>query len=320
MQCRYTLTKITISASPKTNKLGNLIGKGKLHSYHTIKSLLEESHHDYDDEYAGGKSLAFLRLGRSSEEEHSTDEVLRKEIDDAIKSSGIQHKHNITKRSNSPDGEDDSEVDVDNPNTIDGKNNDEVTSGLSDIESEEELDEKEKEEYVPYEESATLSLPDFNSEEENSEAFDLNTSPYLSSHPDFTRLGKRNSFSLRPMKRNNFAFRPMKRNNFAFRPMKRNNFAFRPMKRNNFAFRPMKRNNFAFRPKKRNNFALRPMKRNNFAFRPMKRSGNSFALRPVKKQGNNFALRPMKRTSSPQSRKENFLRYGKRDSFALRPM
>merc|ERR1711894_690223 len=87
-------------------------------------------------------------------------------------------------------------------------------------------------------------------------------------------------------------------------------------KRNSFNLRPMKRGNFAFRPMKKSNFAFRPMKKNNFDFRPMKK--NSFALRPVKKGGFPFLFFPTQKGKRViQKSKDNFLRYGKRGSFAL---
>lgn len=307
----------------------------------TNPPITEPWHHYYkhDEASDGGKSMAFLRLGRSrrsSEDVQDKDENIRKEIDEALKSTVSKIEHNIAKRSNSPE-----DLDVEDVTQIsdDQTNNGQDESGIlgrfafhtqsrfphtlssvslidsNEPQYKENHDEKEQVEFVPYEESDSENIE---SEEQDADLLDVKTLfPYsVRSLADF--INKRNSFSLRPMKRNNFAFRPMKKNNFAFRPMKKSNFAFRPMKKSNFAFRPMKKNNFAFRPMKRNNFAFRPMKRNNFALRPMKRNGDSFTFRPFKKSGNNFALRPMKRGS--QFSKDSFLRYGKRDSFALRPM
>ena len=290
------------------------------------KHLIAEQYHHYfkhDEDSDGGKSMAFLRLGRSTEDAQDKDEIIRKEIDEALKSTVSNKKHNIAKRSNVPQDLDDGLI-HDVPTITDDQNNGESEQSEvlgrfansspydpTEVQNEEDLHEKENIEFIPYEGSDSAE------EEEDGDLLDMKALfPYSSSLAEF--FNKRNSFSLRPMKRNNFAFRPMKKNNFAFRPMKKNNFAFRPMKRNNFAFRPMKKNNFAFRPMKKNNFAFRPMKKNNFAFRPMKKNGDSFTFRPFKKSGNHFAFRPMKRGT--QFSKDSFLRYGKRDSFALRPM
>jgi len=279
------------------------------------RSIKDEDNiqNEFDDVAASGRSMTFLRLGRSiKDEDENTKNEIRKEGDEAKKhTKGSHHPvHHINKRSNFPSDEDDDLIDA----IVEADGNIDPEYGEVEVQD--------------------SNQPDYE---------DIDTAnKHIPSTPE-DHLNKRNSFDLRPMKRNAFAFRPMKRNNFSFRPMKKNNFAFRPMKkndhtlgnlnfsprildnfdylmkRNNFAFRPMKRNNFAFRPMKRNNFAFRPMKRNNFAFRPMKR--NSFALRPVKKAPVNiFKLRPMRKGPPPQKQYENFLRYGKRDSFALRPM
>jgi len=253
------------------------------------RSIKDEDNiqNEFDDVAAGGRSMTFLRLGRSIKaDDENTKNEIRKEGDEAKKyTKGSQQPvHHISKRSNFPSDEDDDLIDAI-------------------VKEDENIDPEYDEEEVQ-----DSNQPDYDD-------IDMANKQIPSTPED--HLNKRNSFDLRPMKRNAFAFRPMKRNNFSFRPMKKNNFAFRPMKkndhtlgnmnfsprildnfdylmkRNNFAFRPMKRNNFAFRPMKRNNFAFRPMKKNNFAFRPMKR--NNFAFRPMKR--NNFAFRPMKRNS-----------------------
>jgi len=254
----------------------------------TKPPITEPYHHYYhhDEDSDGGKSMAFLRLGRSVDDDaEESDEIVRKEIETALKSAVSNMKHNIAKRSNEPEDLDDGLID-EVPTMSDGENNGELEQsyGPREIENEEELQEKEAE------------LANIEGEENGDDILDLKTLHPYSSFTEF--LNKRNSFSLRPMKRNNFSFRPMKRNNFEFRPMKKSNFAFLPMKRTNFEFRPMKRSNFAFRP--------------------MKRNGDSFTFRPFKKSGSNFKLRPMRRAR--QFTKDSFLRYGKRDSFALRPM
>merc|ERR1712110_1342356 len=282
--------------------MGNIVANKQPDDTLPLTELLE---HDYlnDDVAAGGRSMTFLRFGRSiKDDDVNTKKDIRKEGDEAKKPTKGSHQpgHHITKRSNFPSDEDDDLIDA-------------IVKADGNIDPE--YDEEEVQD---------SNQPDYDD-------IDM-ADKQIPSTPE-GHLNKRNSFDLRPMKRNTFAFRPMKRNNFAFRPMKKNNFALRPMKKNdhtlgNLNFSPrildnfdylMKRNNFAFRPMKRNNFAFRPMKRSNFAFRPMKR--NSFALRPVKKAPVNiFKLRPMRKGPPPQKQYENFLRYGKRDSFALRPM
>jgi len=311
---------ISVHAAEKSNN--NIVANKQPDDTLPLTELLE---HDYlnDDVAAGGRSMTFLRFGRSiKDDDVNTKKDIRKEGDEAKKHTKGSHQpgHHISKRSNFPSDEDDDLFDaiVKEDGNIDPEYDEEEVQD-SNHPDYDDIDMGNK--HIP-------STPEGHLDKRNS--FDL-------------RPMKRNTFAFRPMKRSNFAFRPMKKNNFAFRPMKRSNFAFRPMKkndhtlenlnflprildnfdylmkRNNFAFRPMKRNNFAFRPMKRSNFAFRPMKRNNFAFRPMKR--NSFALRPVKKASLNiFKLRPMRKGPPPQKQYENFLRYGKRDSFALRPM
>ena len=268
------------------------------------RSIKEEDNieNEFDDVAAGGRRWirnTFLRLGRSvKDDDENTKNEIRKEGDEAKKHTKGPHQpvHHISKRSNFPSDEDDDIIDA-------------IVKEGGNIDPE--YDEEEVQDN---------NEPDYDDIDMANE--------HIPSTPE-DHLNKRNSFDLRPMKRNTFAFRPMKKNNFAFRPMKKNNFAFRPMKkndhtlggfefsprildnfdylmkRNNFAFRPMKKQheyisqplmkktNFEFRPMKRNNFAFRPMKRSNFAFRPMKR--NNFAFRPMKR--NNFAFRPMKRNS-----------------------
>merc|ERR1711963_350803 len=54
-----------------------------------------------DSESDGGKSIAFLRLGRSGNEaEDDSEKEVRRAIDDAIKPQGSSASHNLTKRSN----------------------------------------------------------------------------------------------------------------------------------------------------------------------------------------------------------------------------
>jgi len=284
-------------------------------------------------------------LGRSTEEAQDKDEIIRKEIDEALKNTVSNKRHNIAKRSNVPEDLD-NELIHDAPTVIGDQNNGELEQSEelgrfvnsnpyspNEVQKEEDVHEKEKVEFIPYEGTDSANME---GEEQDDDLLDMKALfPYSSSLAKL--LGKRNSFSLRPMKRNNFAFRPMKRNNFAFRPMKKNNFAFRPMKRNNFAFRPMKKNNFAFRPMKRNNFAFRPMfqkgtfskdsflrygKRDSFALRPMKRS-STFALRPMKRPEDSFVLRPMKKGNSNDfisSVLDDDSIPEKKNSFSLRPM
>merc|ERR1712241_326316 len=170
---------------------------------------------EFDDAAAGGRSMTFLRLGRSiKDDDENTKNEIRKEGDEAKKHTNGSHQsgHHISKRSNFPSDEDDDLIDA----II-------KTKGNIDPEYDEE-------------EVQDSNQPDYD---------DIYMADkQIPSKPE-DHLNKRNSFDLRPMKRNTFAFRPMKRSNFAFRPMKKNNFAFRPMKRNNFALRPMKRTNFA---------------------------------------------------------------------------
>ena len=317
-----------------------------------------------DGESDGGKSIAFLRLGRSSEEtQGDTEDEVRREIDEALKSNGSSGNHNINKRSNSAHEEDQELAEgaqsIPEDHDLEEQLDIDLNSGdnhPTNVEYDNQGEDKELLEYVPYEDFELVSLP------ENEDEIINGLSPSSSVLSDY--FEKRSSFSLRPMKKSTFAFRPMKKSTFAFRPMKKSNFAFRPMKKSNFAFRPMKKSNFAFRPMKkgnfdfrpmkkgnfdfrpmkktnfdfrpmkRSNFAFRPMRRSNFAFRPMKRSTfdfrpmkrSNFAFRPMKKFGDNFAFRPVKKSfqfrpmKKGQMSKDSFLRYGKRDSFALRPM
>jgi len=322
-----------------------------------------------DGESDGGKSIAFLRLGRSSEEtENNTEDKIRQEINDAIEESkGSSGIHNLAKRSSSAEDENQSlsknpQSNLEEQDAADPLEDEIDTDTLEDPSNaayDEDAEEKEQFEYVPYEDFEIANLPEI----ENEDVF-IPKVFYPSSSDFYNVYGKRSSFSLRPMKKSNFAFRPMKKSNFAFRPMKKNNFAFRPMKKSNFAFRPMKKSNFEFRPMKRgnfdfrpmkkgnfdfrpmkktnfdfrpmkrSNFAFRPMRRSNFAFRPMKKSNfdfrpmkrSNFAFRPMKKLSDSFSFRPVKRSfqfrpmKRGQMSKDSFLRYGKRDSFALRPM
>jgi len=290
-----------------------------------------------DSESDGGKSIAFLRLGRSGNEaEDDSEKEVRRAIDEAIKPQGSSASHNLTKRSNDAKEEEQSTAEDAATNPEDQEEGESFEDNL-DVEasynpSNEEYDnpteDKERFEYVPYEDFELISQP----EDEDESMFEPFFKPKVL-HPSspgyYDYIEKRNSFSLRPMKKlrpifphkkdgidifrptkkNNFAFRPMKKGNFAFRPMKKSNFAFRPMKKSNFEFRPMKRGNFDFRPMKKGNFDFRPMKKTNFDFRPMKRS--NFAFRPMRRS--NFAFRPMKRSTFD-------FRPMKRSNFAFRPM
>lgn len=257
-----------VDSTTITPSLMHLLGSGEL--------VLDE-----EGESDGGKSIAFLRLGRSSGEV-----------------GGLQEQHTIIKRSN--DLQDDEEsINLDGGITADEKNN---------VDSPKDLFERELRENN----DAVIGLANAK--------FD-NTMPFLShrifgNDLIFGKKRNNNNFSLRPMKKssNNFELRPMKRqgnnwmsktrvtrageeNSFSFRPMRRssNSFDLRPMKRGSFELRPMKRGSFELRPMKRGSFELRPMKRanDNFSLRPMKKS--SFSLRPMKKSGDSFGLRPMKR-------------------------
>jgi len=259
-------------------------------------------------------------LGRSTEEAQDKDEIIRKEIDEALKNTVSNKRHNIAKRSNVPEDLD-NELIHDAPTVIGDQNNGELEQSEelgrfvnsnpyspNEVQNEEDVHEKEKVEFIPYEGTDSANME---GEEQDDDLLDMKALfPYSSSLAKL--LGKRNSFSLRPMKRNNFAFRPMKRNNFAFRPMKKNNFAFRIDsflrygKRDSFALRPMKRSStFALRPMKRpeDSFVLRPMKKGNsndfissvLDDDSIPEKKNSFSLRPMKKDTSGFQLRPMKR-------------------------
>ena len=259
-------------------------------------------------------------MGRSTEEAQDKDEIIRKEIDEALKNTVSNKRHNIAKRSNVPEDLD-NELIHDAPTVIGDQNNGELEQSEelgrfvnsnpyspNEVQNEEDVHEKEKVEFIPYEGTDSANME---GEEQDDDLLDMKALfPYSSSLAKL--LGKRNSFSLRPMKRNNFAFRPMKRNNFAFRPMKKNNFAFRIDsflrygKRDSFALRPMKRSStFALRPMKRpeDSFVLRPMKKGNsndfissvLDDDSIPEKKNSFSLRPMKKDTIGFQLRPMKR-------------------------
>ena len=284
--------------------------------------VVDESFHRYypndDEESDGGKSIAFLRLGRSGVEAKEKAEDIRKEVDQAMKTNtGSCHpNHTIKKRSSQPESVDEAlinDIMLEDPDENEMVRspvlgNLAITNHYDTKEKyhDDEFEDTERESSSPYQEVAT--------DDDLGEAYgymsDLN-SVFPNEYSMDNFLSKRNSFDLRPMKRGNFAFRPMKKSNFAFRPMKRSNFAFRPMKKNNFAFRPMKKNNFDFRPMKRSNFAFRPMKKNSFALRPVKKGGFPFLFFPTQKG---------KRITPRIKSKDNFLRYGKRGSFALRPM
>merc|ERR1712241_1169532 len=70
---------------------------------------------EFDDAAAGGRSMTFLRLGRSiKDDDENTKNEIRKEGDEAKKHTKGSHQpiHHISKRSNFPSNEDDDLIDA----------------------------------------------------------------------------------------------------------------------------------------------------------------------------------------------------------------
>merc|ERR1712088_543874 len=103
---------ISVHAAEKTNR--NIVANKQPHDSLPLTEVLD---HDYlnDDVAAGGRSMTFLRLGRSiKDDDENTKNEIRKEGDEAKKyTKGLQQPvHHISKRSNLPSDEDDDLIDA----------------------------------------------------------------------------------------------------------------------------------------------------------------------------------------------------------------